>query len=277
MVADPASDVPKTPSPETVMDRPNLLEIVNSILKEAETIEDPPKLVAPLESVAAFNPRKGVMYSCSDDWRKTSGRYKDLIGHKEGATKLFHNLGGNIFLDKSLVSPNNEVDSRLRMSLWFTNGIMKKQKAGGRFSVTFDLDALTLLKENMEDIERALTLCDTENFLGYALHLGHRWYCTVERQECSVHFRRWWSLSQDDSDPLVELLPSRDGLKLGYDQFSKFKLFVMNQLEKVLPKINGHLFCCDRPSHQSAGCTFCNPRGLLPFQKHINQIMGSSK
>ena len=75
------------------------------------------------------------------------------------------------------------------MSLWYSNSLSKLQKVNGRYGVTFDFEQLHLLKENLEEIEQALSLTDQEHFLGYVLPLGKKWYLTVESGDCTVSFK----------------------------------------------------------------------------------------
>ena len=224
------------------------------------------------------NSGQGVTYWCNDHWRTNSGLYDQLVGRTQGAEKLFYALGQGIFLDQPTAFPSYQranAGGLLRMSLWFQNGIQKMQKSGGRFSVSLDFDALHLLKANLEDIERALRMCDEANFLGYSLHLGRQWYATVERDECSLNLRRWWILNDHKEDPNVELLPSRDGLKINYSQFKRFKEFLNDQLEKAFPNFPEHVFKCDRNDHDAETCQLCKPKGMLPMAKQIYRLLGT--
>ena len=226
--------------------------------------------------------RRGVTYMCSDTWRETqAGMYQELIGSSSHqVNKLFYHLGGGLYLEKAVSNHHNQ--GRLRLSLWYPSNSGHMEKAGGRFSTTFDFEALLVLMNNLQDIEQALALSDTANFLGYALHIGHRWFVTVERDDQHrVNIRRWWSLEGGrevgQAEALPELLPSRDGLKLNQSQFKKFKLFLQHQLTHVFPTFGDHVFVCDRPEHVSAECTYCKPPGILPMERQIHQIMGSGE
>ena len=223
--------------------------------------------------------RRGITYMCSDQWRTQSGMYQELIGGSSGrgqVNKLFYHLGGGLYLEKAVSAQQSQ--GRLRLSLWYPSNSGHMEKAGGRFSTTFDFDALTVLINNLQDIEQALALSDTANFLGYALHIGNRWFVTVERDDQHrVNIRRWWSLDGGQNEDLAELLPSRDGLKLNPSQFKKFKLFLQNQPARVFPTFGDHVFVCDRPEHLAAECTYCKPQGILPMVRQIHRIMGSGE
>ena len=166
------------------------------------------------------------------------------------------------------------IEGRLSLSLWYhSSGSGQLQKASSRFSVLLDFYALYLMSINLEDIDRALAISDTANFLGFTLHLGKYWFVTIERDDSCVSIRRWWSLGKDKGNPTAELLPSRDGLKLNKQQFKKFKLFLQNQLHAVFPTFANHVFTCDKPSHVVEDCTICRPLGVLPMQTQIHRIM----
>ena len=236
-----------------------------------------------------INARQGVTYLCTDAWRTNSGMYEQLIGVRDTGigrnkiSKLFYPLGGGLHLEKGPSRSFRQGDDRilqerLRMSLWYPSGSGHMEKAAGRYSVIMDYDALSILSVNLKDIDKALSLSDSVNFLGFALHIGNRWFVTVQRDDQRrVDIRRWWTLDSPNEDPLPELLPSRDGLKMNQAQFRRFKLFLQSKLAKVFPTFAKHVFVCDQPEHVSAVCTYCRPPGILPMQRKIHSFMSSGE
>ena len=239
----------------------------------------PVQILTTLQNKARPAARTGKTYLCNEQWRETSPVYGELFGQKRGRAKVFAEIGSNIFLD---VPPSNNqarenVEGTLRMSLWYENALGKRQRCDSRYSVPFDFDALTLLKENLEPIEEALRLCDSDRFLGFSLNLSKLWYATVEHGDCSVSFRHWWRRTAAKTDPTTELLPSRDGLRLNYDQFKRLSTFLNDQLGAVFPHYKDHVFKCDRPDHVASSCDLCTPLGFLPLERQVNLIMHCTK
>ena len=199
--------------------------------------QGPLEVLTARRSGSVLSQRRGKTYLCREQWRKTSPVYEQLFGESKGATKLFHALGNNLFIDRpyqSSFTKENE-GGLLQVSLWYSNSLSQMQKSNGRYGVTLDFDQLHLLQENLEDIERALSLSGEERFLGFVLPLGKKWYVTVESGKCAVSFRRWLCFDSSVKDPHIELMPSRDGVRLTYEQFRKFQTFMSSQLNKVFP------------------------------------------
>ena len=222
--------------------------------------------------------RKGTTYLCSSEWRQNTGLANQSGKQESGVGKLFYSLGGGFYLDKpyssaGYYSAKAEVES-LRLGLWHVNGIQKHQRAGSRYSVTLDFDAIHILKSNAAEIERAMKICDSETFLGFTASLGRSWFLTVEHDNCSVTIRRWFLLNQNRGDPEAELLPGRDGFKLGYDQFRKLRLFLEKHLDQYLPSFKSHVFACNKADHTPKTCPICSIPGRLPLERNIQRLLG---
>ena len=145
--------------------------------------------------------RKGTTYLCSNEWRQTSGLSNEMRKQENEHCKLFYHLGSGLYIDRpfnspAYYSPNGHQDA-LRIGLWHVNSIQKHQRAGSRYSVTLDFDALHLLKSIGGEVENALKLSDQDCFLGHATHLGRNIFLTVEHDQCSVNIRHWFALKQN--------------------------------------------------------------------------------
>ena len=186
--------------------------------------------------------------------------------------RLFFNLGQNLYLDKQ--PDKTEVGAGcLRLSLWKTNAIDKMQRVGARYSISLNFDAIHQIRKESEDIKLSLSLTDNENFMGYFLSLGHMLYVTVEPDYCCVSLRKWYKPLHCQGDPEGDLLPSREGIRLSYEQFKRFVEFLDSQLVTEFPSYDAHVFCCEKPQHSPADCTLCNPKGLLPMQKEFKRLL----
>ena len=186
--------------------------------------------------------------------------------------RLFFNLGQNLYLDKQ-PDKTGTGEGSLRLSLWKNNAIDKLQRVGARFSITLNFDAIRQIKKEAEDIKMSLSLTDNEHFLGYCLTLGHQIYLTIEPDLCSVNLRKWYRPSVKKDDPEADLLPSREGIRLTYDQFKRFVEFLDSQLNSEFPSFVSHVFCCDRHDHIEAICNMCNAQGLLPMQQEFKRLL----
>ena len=186
--------------------------------------------------------------------------------------RLFFNLGGNLYLDKT-ADKSGQCEGALRLSLWNINSIDKLQRVGARFSIVLNFDAIMQIKQEAEDIKTALSLCDNENFMGFQLSLGSLSFLTVEADMCSVSLRKWYKPACARDDPEGELRPSREGIRLNYEQFKKFVEFLDNQLLTEFPSYSTHVFCCDKVDHLVKGCTMCNVQGLLPMQREFRRLL----
>ena len=186
--------------------------------------------------------------------------------------RLFFNLGQNLYLDKQH-DKTGTGEGSLRLSLWKNNAIDKLQRVGARFSITLNFDAIRQIKKEAEDIKMSLSLTDNEHFVGYCLTLGHQIYLTVEPDLCSVNLRKWYRPLAKQDDPEADLLPSREGIRLTYDQFKRFVEFLESQLNSEFPSFDSHVFCCDRHDHVEAICSMCNAQGLLPMQREFKRLL----
>ena len=219
--------------------------------------------------------RHGTTFICPPALRKSIGTQNGVFTNE--SVKLFYKLGLDVYLDK----PNSvrfygysAEDKTLRLSLWFVNNISKYQKSGSKNSVTLDFDQITLIKAALPDIENALKICDTECFLGYALNLDNDWYLTVDKDQCMISIRQWYSLNGVHRyDPDVDLHPGRQGLRLNYDQFRKFRVFLEKHLNEYYPTYKDHVFKCDRPDHVTSHCKVCTPHGRLPLHKYVQNLL----
>ena len=212
----------------------------------------------------------GVMYWCTDDVTDSPELYEGLTGADEAA-KLFHNIGGSLYVDRAPSSQQKKEtgDESVRLALWHENSIQKMQRtAAGRFEVTLDFDAVVLLKENLEGMRE----CDKPKFLGYALHLGNHLFLTIERNDCVVNIRKWFVPSEQRASvggQEVELLPTRSGLRLNYGQFRRLADFLETVFLEMFPQFNRHVFVCDQPDHEPTACKMCSLKGMVPVQKHV--------
>ena len=145
---------------------------------------------------------------------KTYQVYEEPFGKKKGPTKLFQELGQNVFLETPIVSSFSKENEcgLLRMSFWYSKSLCKLQKGNGRYGVTFNVDQLHLLNENLEEIEQALSLTEQERFLEYVLPLGKKWYVTVQNGDSTLSFRCWWCFEGALKDLTTELMPLHDGI-----------------------------------------------------------------
>ena len=122
------------------------------------------------KQASASSVRKGTTYLCSNEWRQSLGLSNEVVKHENDQSKLFYHLGSGLYIDRcfnnrAYYSPKPEEEA-LRIGLWHVNSIQKHQRAGSRYSVTLDFDALHILKSSAGEIENALKLCDQECFLG---------------------------------------------------------------------------------------------------------------
>ena len=162
----------------------------------------------------------------------------------------------------------------MRLGLWYVNNISKYQKSGSKNTVTLDFDQVHLIKESLHDIENALKICDTDTFLGYALNLTNDWYLTVDKDQCLVGIRQWYSMNGvHQCDPEADLHPGRQGLRLNYDQFRKFRTFLEKYLDEHFPAYKNHVFKCDRVDHVPSCCRICTPHGRLPLHKYVQNLL----
>ena len=81
----------------------------------------------------------------------------------------------------------------------------------------------------------SLSLTDNEHFLGYCLSLGHQIYLTIDPDLCSVNLRKWYRPNFKKDDPEADLLPSREGIRLSYEQFKRFVEFLESQMISEFP------------------------------------------
>lgn len=188
------------------------------------------------------------------------------------AQRLFFNLGQNLYLEK-LPDKTGVGEGSLRLSLWSTNSIDKLQRVGARYSITLNFDAISQVKKEAEDIKMALSLTDNENFVGFCLSLGQMVFLTVDPDICSVNLRKWYKPSDTKNDPETDLRPSREGIRLNYEQFKRFVEFLESQLTTEFPSFDTHVFCCNRYDHVEALCDMCNVQGLLPIQREFKRLL----
>lgn len=270
--------VPQTPQPGGLSTSPFALEKLS---------EDEPGKVSRVcyldgsqDSAYTSLRRKGTTYLCSNEWRQKSGLSTEDKKQEAGHSKLFYHLGSGVYIDKphrspSYYAPNTNQEAQdIRIGLWYVNDIQKHQRAGSRYSVTLDFDALHLLKSNAAEIEKSLKICDSDSFLGHVTYLGDYWFLTVEHDQCSVNIRHWFALKQNQGDPEAELLPGREGFKLGYNQFRKLRVFLEKHLDEYLPSFKNHIFRCDRADHAPAQCPLCSVCGRLPLERNIQRLLG---
>ena len=220
-------------------------------------------------SAATPSGRHGTTFLCSDPLRQSFNTHNKLF-MQEGA-KLFFEIGAGIYLDNphtSSFSGNHSKNNLLRLGLWKVNNITKFQRIDSRYSVTLDFNAIHQIKSALPDIENALKISDSETFLGYALNLDRNWFLSVEKDDCNVNIRYWVALKSNQQDPEAELIAGREGLRLNYEQFKKFRLFMEKHLEEYYPTFKNHVFKCDKPDHDVSQCKICRPHGRLPLHKY---------
>ena len=124
------------------------------------------------------------------------------------------------------------------------------------------------------EVENALKLSDQDCFLGHATHLGRNIFLTVEHDQCSVNIRHWFALKQNQGDPEAELIAGREGIKLGYDQFRKLRVFLEKHIDDYLPNFKDHVFRCNKADHVPAECPLCFVCGRLPLERKIQRLLG---
>ena len=186
--------------------------------------------------------------------------------------RLFFNLGQNLYLEKQ-PDKTGVGEGSLRLSLWKNNSIDKLQRVGARFSITLNFDAILQIKRESDDIKTGLSLTDNENFVGYCLSLGQMIFLTVDPDICSVNLRKWYKPTHLKDDPEGDLFPSREGIRLSYEQFKRFVEFLDTQLTTEFPSFDTHVFCCDRMNHDPHRCNVCNVKGLLPIQREFKRLV----
>ena len=189
--------------------------------------------------------------------------------------RLFFNLGQNLYLDKQPDKTGNGEGS-LRLSLWKTNAIDKMQRVGARFSITLNFDAIHQIRKEADDIKLSLSLTDNENFLGYCLALGQMIYLTVDPDICSVNLRKWYIPKITKDDPDGDLRPSREGIRLSYEQFKRLVEFLDAQLTTEFKSYDSHVFCCDKFDHEESQCSLCNVQELLPMQRQFKRLLDAA-
>lgn len=188
--------------------------------------------------------------------------------------RLFFNLGQNLYIDKQSDDTGRGQEGMIRLSLWHTNAINKMQRAGARYSIKLDFDALMQIKRVADDVKVALSLCDDENFFGFVCCLGNLKFLTVEPEMCVVNLRKWYvpSHTQDESRP--DLRPCREGIRMSFDQFKKFIEFLEGQMNTEFPSFSTHIFCCDREIHYVEHCYFRRDLcGTLPLQREFQRLL----
>ena len=187
--------------------------------------------------------------------------------------RLFFNLGQNLYVDKQ-IDKTGSGEMMLRLSLWHTNAINKLQRAGSRYSILLNLDAIYQIMREADDIKLALSLSDDQNFFGYSLMLGRLKFLTVEPDMCSVSMRHWYQPAhQYDQPAKPDLRPCREGIRMSYDQFKRFIEFLDVQVHTEFPSYASYVFCCDRDDHDPDACSMCYQEGVLPIQREFQRLL----
>ena len=186
--------------------------------------------------------------------------------------RLFFCLGQNLYVDK-YADKAKKGQWLMRLSLWHTNTINKLQRSGSRYSILLDYDAIHQIKKEAEDIKIALSLCDDENFVGFALPLGGLKFLTVEPDMCHVNLRHWYKPAYSRDDPVPDLKPCREGIRMTYEQFKKFIDFLDVQMTTEFPNFKQHVFICDRLDHDAAYCPMCTEQGKLPIEREFERLL----
>ena len=115
---------------------------------------------------------------------------------------------------------------------------------------TLDFDAIVVIKENQDCIQKALRECDRRKFLGYDLHLGNNLFLTIDRKDCVVDIRKWF-VSSEKRDGVNRkevdlLLPSERGIRLNYSKFMHLVEFLETDFLKMFPQFKHHVLMCDQ-------------------------------
>ena len=229
--------------------------------------------------------RRGTTFMCPPAVRQTLNTQRGNA--TEDVAKLFYKLGLDVYVDKPEVPwfyGYRSQSTQLEVGLWHVDNKSKARKSGTKNSIRLDFDALHQLKSSFDDIENALQICDTEEFLGYVLNLGlsrmngdHYLFLTVDKNQGVASLRQWYIESGQGSDVMPkDLKAGRQGLRLNSDQLKKFRTFMDKHVDEFLPTFKNHEFKCDEAEHKAPDCPFCTPPGILPLQKYVQDMLSGN-